>query len=66
MRLVEGVGSEFLPVCPYLFKHLRVMPVLDTAFDKLRFHLVNDVLFLLTHRLTQRITLTSREVCQLA
>ena len=65
MRLIEGVGGEFLPVGPYLLKHLRVVTVLHAAFDELRLHGIYDVLLLLTHRLTQRVALASGEVCQL-
>ena len=66
MRLVEGIGGEFFPIAPYLLEHLRVVTVLLSLLDELRFHRVYNVLLLLTHRLTKGITLTSGEVCQLA
>ena len=65
MRLVKGVGSKFLPVAPYLLQHLRVVAVLLSLLDELRLHRIYDSLFLLTHRLTQRIRLTSGEARQL-
>ena len=40
------------------------MPVSDTALNELRLHGVNDILFLLTHRLTQGVALTTGEVGQ--
>ena len=65
MRLVEGVGSELLPVGPDLLQHLRIVSVFHAAVDEFRLHGVNNILFLLTHRLTQGITLASGEVGQL-
>ena len=64
MRLVEGVGSELLPVGPDLLQHLRIVSVLHTTVDEFRLHGVNDILFLLTHRLTQGVALTTGEVGQ--
>ena len=65
MRLVEGIGGKLLPVCPDLVKHLLVVSVFLTAFNELRLHGIYDVLFLLTHRLTERVALTTGEVSQL-
>ena len=64
MRLVEGVGGEGFPVAPYLLKHLRIVTILHTTFDELRLHGVDDILLLLTHRLTQGVALTTGEVGQ--
>ena len=66
MRLVEGVGGELLPVGPDLLEDLRIVSVLHTTVDELRLHGVNDILFLLTHRLTQGVALTTGEVGELA
>ena len=66
VRLIEGIGSELLPVCPYLVENLRVMVVLLSTFDELRLHGVNDSLLLLTHGLAERIALASREVSELS
>ena len=41
------------------------MTVLLSAFNKHRFHGVNDILFLLTHSLTKGVTLTTGKVGQL-
>ena len=41
------------------------MTVLLAAFNKHRFHGVNDILFLLTHSLTKGVTLTTGKVGQL-
>ena len=65
MRLVEGIGGEFLPVGPNLFKHLRVVAVALSALDELRLHGIYDVFLLLTHCLTKGIALASGEVGQL-
>ena len=62
MALVECVGSEFLPVSPYLLKGLGVMAVRLPAIDEFGLQLIKLVLQLLTHRLTQRVALTTREV----
>ena len=64
MRLVEGIGCEFLPVGPYLVQHVLIISVLLAPFDKLGFHGIYYRLFLLTHRLTQGVTLTTREIGQ--
>ena len=64
MRLIEGVGGESFPVGPYLLEHLRIVTVLLTALDELGFHGVDDILFLLTHRLTEGVALTTGEVGQ--
>ena len=64
MRLVEGVGGKLLPVGPYLFQYRFVMAVFLATLDEFGLHGVNDVLLLLTHRLTQGVTLTSGEVGQ--
>ena len=66
MRLIEGIRGEFLPVGPYLLKHLRVVTVLHTTIDELGLHGIYDVLLLLTHSLSERIALTTGEVSQLA
>ena len=50
----------------YLLQYLRVVPVLLTLLDELRLHRINDGLFLLTHRLTQGITLASGKASQLS
>ena len=42
------------------------MSILLTTLNEFGLHLVNNLLFLLTHRLTQGITLTTSKVCQLA
>ena len=66
MRLVEGIGCKLLPVGPYLVQHVLIISVLLAAFDKLGFHGIYYRLFLLTHRLTQGVTLTTREIGQQA
>ena len=66
MRFVEGIRGKRLPVAPDLLENLRVVAVLDTTLDKLRFHRIDDILFLLTHGLTQSVTLTTGEVGQQA
>ena len=66
MRLVEGVGGELLPVGPYLLKNLRIVSVFLATLDEFRLHGVDDVLLLLTHRLTQGIALATGEVGQLS
>ena len=66
MRLVEGIGGKLLPVSPYLIKHLLVVSVFLAACNKLRLHGIYDIFLLLTHRLTERITLTTGKICQLA
>ena len=65
MRLVERIGCELLPVCPDLIQHLGVVAILFTALNEFRLHGVDNILFLLTHSLTQRIALTTGEVGQL-
>ena len=62
MRLIEGVGSKFFPVCPDLFQNLRIMTVFLTSLDKLRLHMIQLVAQLLTHRLTQGIRFTTGKV----
>ncbi len=66
MALVESVGSELLPVGPYLFKYLGVMsvglsPLKEQGLQGV--HLVNKFL---THSLAQRVTLAACEVGQQA
>ena len=65
MTLIESIRSELLPVGPYLLQHLRVVSVFLSALDELRSHGVNDVFFLLSHRLAQSVTLTTGEVSKL-
>ena len=62
MTLVESIRCEFLPIAPYLVEHHRVVTILDTSIDELWFHLIDDFLLLLTHRLTEGIALASGEV----
>ena len=64
MRLVEGIRGKSFPVAPDFVEHFRIMTVLLAALDKLRLHGVNDILFLLTHSLTQGIALTTGEISQ--
>ena len=65
VRFVESIRSKFLPVAPDLLQDLRIVSVLRALLEKLRLHRVDDGLFLLTHGLTQGITLTTSEVGQL-
>ena len=65
MRLIESVGGELLPVSPDLLKDLRIMAILLSTLNELGLHRINNILLLLTHRLTEGITLTSCEVSQL-
>ena len=65
VRLIEGVGSKFLPIGPNLIKHLRVVPIFLASLDKQGVHLVYNGFLLLTHGLTQRIALTTSESCKL-
>ena len=64
MRLVERIGSKSLPVAPNLLENLWIVTILLAALNELRLHCIYDVLFLLTHRLTKSVTLTSCEVGQ--
>ena len=66
MRLIEGIGSELFPVTPNLLQDGWIMSIFLSLLNKLRLHRINDVLLLLTHRLTQGIRLTSGEVSQLS
>ena len=66
MRLVEGIGCKLLPVGPYLVQHVLIISVLLAAFDELGFHGIYYRFFLLTHGLTQGITLSTREIGQQA
>ena len=66
MRLVEGIRGEFLPISPDLLQNLRVVAVFLAALNEFRLHRVDNILLLLTHRLTQGITLTSGEISQLS
>ena len=59
MRFVEGVFGELLPLAPYLFEHGGVVTSLHTSVDKHRLHLSYYLLLLLTHRLSQRVALSS-------
>ena len=62
VALVEGVGSELLPVCPYLLQFLQVVAVALSAFVELRTEFIQFCLELLTHCLTQSVALASGEV----
>ena len=64
MTLVEGIACECFPVAPDLVENLWVVAVLLSAFNELGLHGVNDVLFLLTHGLSQGVAFTSGEVGQ--
>ena len=66
MTLVEGIGSKFLPVAPYLLKYGRIVSIFLSALDKFRFHGIYDGLLLLSHGLTQSIALTAGEIGQLS
>ena len=64
MRLIERIGSERLPIAPYLLEHLWIVTILYTTINELWLHRIDDILFLLTHRLTQRIALTTGKIGQ--
>ena len=64
MRLVERIRSELLPVAPDFLQNLRVVSVLLSTLDELGLHVVQLVAQLLSHRLTQGVTLTTGEVRQ--
>ena len=66
MRLVESVGSELLPIGPYLVKHSRVVTVFLSPFNEFRLHCIYDGFLLLTHRLTQCVRFTACEIGKLA
>ena len=75
VRLVEGIGSKLLPFFPNLLQallHLFFRKVLSlgqlghTLFHELAIEFLHLRQLLLTHGLTKRIGLTSREVGQLA
>ena len=66
MGLVEGVGSEFLPVRPDFLEDGLVVAVRDAAVDELRLEGVQLLLDLLAHRLAQRVALAAGEARQLA
>ena len=65
VRLVEGVGSKFLPVGPDFLQYLGVVAILRTLLEELRLHGVDDGFLLLTHGLTQGIALASGETGKL-
>ena len=65
MRLVERIRGKFLPFAPNLLQRCFVVTVFLASFDKLGLHCVNNLLLLLSHRFAQRITFSTREVCQL-
>ena len=64
VRFVERIGSKLFPVGPNLLQNIGVVTICLALLNELRLHLVNDVFLLLTHRLTQSITLATGEVCQ--
>ena len=66
MALIESIGGKLLPVGPDFFEHLGVVPILLSAGDKLRLHMVQLIAQLLTHSLTQGIALASGKVSQKA
>ena len=66
MRLVEGVGREFLPVLPDLIEHLLVVAVLLPTFIEQGLKFVHLVDLLFTHRLTQGVALATGKVSQLS
>ena len=66
IKVVDGGKRAEEVVAPDLFEGFRVMSVSDSTFDELGLHLVNDVLLLLAHRLTESIRLASGEVSQQA
>lgn len=55
--LVERIRGERLPVSPDFFAHRAVVPVSHSPVEKIALHLVQHVLFLFPHRLSQRIGL---------
>ena len=65
MRLIKGIGGKLLPVGPYLFQYLRVVTILLATLHEFGLHGIDDILFLLTHGLTQGVTLATGEVGQL-
>ena len=65
MRFVEGIRSERFPVAPYFLAYFRIVAVFLRSLDELGLHLVQHILFLLTHRLAQRVGLAARESCKL-
>ena len=66
MRFVEGVFSKFFPFCPDFLKNFGVVAVGNAAVDKFRLHGIDDVFLLLTHCLTQGVTLAAGEIGELA
>ena len=62
MTLIERIRGELLPVLPDLVQHLLVVPVLGTALIEQLLQLLHVGNLLLTHRLTQRVRLSSGEV----
>ena len=64
MRLVERIRCKLFPVAPNLFQNFRVVPVLLSARNEFRLHLIQFVAKLLTHGLTQGVGFTAGKVGQ--
>ena len=52
MRFIKRIRSKLFPVGPNLLKNFRIMSILPSAFNKLRFHMIQLITQLFTHRFT--------------
>ena len=66
MTLVEGIGSELLPLLPYLGEYLLGVAVLLATLVEEHLQLVHLVDLLLSHSLAQRVALATGEARQQA
>ena len=64
VRLVEGILGKFLPFAPDFLQNFLVVAVFLAAVDEFRLHLIDEGLYLLTHRLSQGVAFASGEVGQ--
>ena len=64
MRFIKCIRSKLFPVGPNLLKDFRVMSVFPSAFNELRFHMIQLITQLFTHRFTQGIGFTAGKVGQ--
>ena len=65
VRLIEGIAGKGFPVFPYLFQSLGRMPFFTSSFDKLRFHLGQDILEFFSHCLSELIGFPLSKTSQL-
>ena len=63
--LVEGIGGEGLPVRPNLLQLHLVVPIGGSPLQEVWTHLVDEVLLLLSHRLSKAVRFALGEVGEL-